>query len=154
MAAALTEANRDLVWECTHLGGHRFAANVVLPLDGTYYGRIQADTAVDVVDAHINKSEVSGEHVRGFSWMTPAAQAVAVEAHRRWGPAAANAIEAVSVAASGSDRWRVELTGREVLPSLITAEVERKVGPDARLSCLADPTPTEMFVVRTLEASR
>ena len=153
VAAALAEARGDLVWECTHVGGHRFAANVVLPLDGTYYGRIQPETAVDVVDAHLDKSEVSGEHVRGFSWMAPAAQAVAVEGHRRWGPASANAIEAASVVALGADRWRVELTGGDVLPSLIVAEVERVVGPGARLSCLADPSPTETFVIRTLDSS-
>jgi len=152
VAAALAEAHRDLVWECTHVGGHRFAANVVLPLDGTYYGRVEADAAVDIVDAHLDKSEISGEHVRGFSWMEPAAQAVAVEAHRRWGPAGTDDVEAVSVKALGADRWRVELTGGEVLPSSITAEVERMAGPEARLSCLADPTPTEMFVIRTLDA--
>jgi len=152
VAAALAQAHSDLVWECTHVGGHRFAANLVLPLDGTYYGRVDAETAVDVVDAHLEKSEVSAEHVRGFSWMAPAAQAVAVEAHRRWGPAGADDVEAVSVQALGADRWRVELTGGEVLPSSITAEVERVAGPEARLSCLADPTPTETFVIRTLDA--
>jgi hypothetical protein len=153
VAAALAEARPDMVWECTHVGGHRFAANLVLPLDGTYYGRIDAETAADIVDAHLEKSEISGEHVRGFSWMAPAAQAVAVEAHRRWGPAGADDIEAASVVPLGSDRWRVELTGGEVLPTSITAEVERVTGPEARLSCLADPTPTEIFQIRTLDAS-
>jgi hypothetical protein len=152
VAAALAQAHSDLVWECTHVGGHRFAANVVLPLDGAYYGRVEADTAVDVIDAHLEKSEISAEHVRGFSWMAPAAQAVAVEAHRRWGPAGADDVEAVSVKALGADRWRVELTGGEVLPSSVTAEVERVAGPEARLSCLADPTPTETFAIRTLDA--
>ncbi len=153
VAAALAEAHRDLVWECTHVGGHRFAANVVLPLDGTYYGRVDAETSVDVVNAHLERSEISGEHVRGFSWMAPAAQAVAVEAHRRWGPAGADDVEAVSVVELESDRWRVELTGREILPSSITAEVERVERAAARLSCLADPTPTDRFVVRTLDAT-
>lgn len=153
VAAALAEAHRELVWECTHVGGHRFAANVVLPLDGTYYGRMAAESAVDVVDGHLDRSEISAEHLRGFSWMAPAAQAVAVEAHRRWGPGGADDIEAVSVSALGADRWRVELTGGDGLPSAITGEVERIVGPEARLSCRADPTPTETFVIRTLDAA-
>jgi len=152
VAAMLAQTHGELVWECTHVGGHRFAANVMLPLDGTYYGRVEAETVLDVVDAHVEKSEISAAHVRGFSWMAPAAQAVAVEAHRRWGPAGADAIEAASVVALGPDRWRVELAGVEVLPSSITAEVERVPGPEARLSCLADPTPTETFVIRTLDA--
>lgn len=150
VAAVLAEAHRDLVWESSHVGGHRFAANLVLPLDGTYYGRIESDTAVDVLDSHLEKSEISAEHVRGFSWMAPPAQAVAVETHRRWGPAGADDIVSASVVALGSDRWRVELTGGEVLPSSICAEVERVVGPAARQSCQADPTATESFVIRTL----
>jgi hypothetical protein len=153
VAAALAETHQDVVWECTHAGGHRFAANLVLPLDGTYYGRIEAKDAVAVVDAHLEKSEVSAEHVRGFSWMAPAAQAVAVEAHRRWGPAGADDVEAAAAVALGPDRWRVELTGGEVLPSSITAEVQRVAGPPARLSCKADPTPTASFVIRTLDAT-
>jgi hypothetical protein len=152
VAVALAAAHGDLVWECTHVGGHRFAANLVFPLDGTYYGRVEADTAVDIVDSHLEKSEVSAEHVRGFSWMAPAAQVVAVEAHRRWGPAGADDVEAVSVEPLGADRWRVELTGGEVLPSSMTAEVERVTGPEARMSCQAEPTPTETFVIRTLDA--
>ncbi|HKY59195.1 MAG TPA: sucrase/ferredoxin-like family protein [Aeromicrobium sp.] len=150
VAAALAEVYPDLVWECTHVGGHRFAANLVLPLDGTYYGRIEAEGAAAVIEAHLDRSEVSAEHLRGFSWMAPAAQAVAVEAHRRWGPAGTADIEAVSVTALGSDRWRVELTGGQILPTSITAEVERIAGPEARLSCRADPSPTESFVIRTL----
>ena len=96
---------------------------------------------------------MSAEHLRGFSWMSPAAQAVAVEAHRRWGPAGADDVVSASALALGPDSWRVELRGGEVLPSSITAEVERVAGPDARLSCRADPTPTESFVIRTLDAS-
>ena len=151
VAMALAEAHPDLVWECTHVGGHRYAANVVLPLDGTYYGRVDVDDVGEVVGAHLEKSVVSAEHLRGFSWMSPPAQAVAVEAHRRWGPAGADDVVSASALALGPDSWRVELSGGEVLPSSITAEVQRVAGPDARLSCRADPTPTESFVIRTLD---
>lgn len=153
VASVLAEAHRGKVWECTHVGGHRFAANVVLPLDGTYYGRVEAGDALGVVDAHLDKSEISGDHLRGFSWLSPAAQVVAVEAHRRWGPAGIDDIEGASVAPLGPDQWRVELTGRDILPSSITAEVERVIGARARLSCQADPSATESFVIRSLDAS-
>ena len=154
VAAALSETHRDLVWECSHVGGHRFAANLVFPLDGTYYGRVESEAVTDIVDAHLEKSKISAEHVRGFSWMAPAAQAVAVEAHQRWGPAGADDVETASVVPIGPDRWRVELAGRNALPASIIAEVERLTGPEAPLSCLADPTSTEAFVIRALEASR
>ncbi len=152
VAAALAETHRDLVWECTHVGGHRFAANVVLPLDGTYYARLGIEDVADVVRAHLEDWVVSAEHLRGFSWMEPAAQAVAVEAHRRWGPAGPDDVLSASAAALERDVWRVELVGGEVLPSSITAEVERVQGESARLSCRADPSPTEAFVIRWLDA--
>lgn len=153
VAIALAAARREQVWECTHVGGHRFAANLVLPLDGTYYGRVAADTVIDVVDAHVEKSQIAAEYLRGFSWMAPAAQAVAVEAHRRWGPAGADAIDAASAVVLGPHRWRVELTSGQVLPTSITAEVERVPGLEAKMSCRADPMPTEAFVIRGLDSS-
>ena len=34
MAAVLAERWPDLVWECTHVGGDRFAANILVVPDG------------------------------------------------------------------------------------------------------------------------
>jgi hypothetical protein len=151
VAAALAQSHADLTWESSHVGGHRFAGNVVFPVDGTYYGRVDAADATALVDQHLGAA-VRADHLRGFSWLDPAAQAVAVEAHRRWGPASAGAIASASLARVGDDRWRVELTCNGELPSSIAADVERVSGPDARLSCHADPTPTESFVIRSLVA--
>jgi hypothetical protein len=153
IASVLAHSHADVVWESSHVGGHRFAGNLVFPLDGTYYGRVDTDGAPSLVHRHLGTATVAGDHLRGFSWMAPAAQAVAVEAHRRWGPAGVDDVISASASALGPDRWRVELTGGDVLPSSITAEVERVAGPEARMSCRADPMPTESFVIRTLDAS-
>src|SRR3712207_7703861 len=40
------------VWECSHLGGDRFAANVLLVPTGDLFGSLDAASAVDVVRAH------------------------------------------------------------------------------------------------------
>lgn len=49
-------------WECSHLGGHRFAAtSVLLPLGGVF-GRLSPTDALDV------------EHLRGLSYLSPALQ--------------------------------------------------------------------------------
>jgi (2Fe-2S) ferredoxin len=146
VAAALTESHGDLVWESSHVGGHRYAGNVVLPLDGTYYGRLGSHDASGVVESHL-AGVVSPEHLRGFSWMPPAAQVVAVDVLRRWGPAPASAFTSADAVQLGDDRWQVELGGTSPLPDRVTAEVESRVGADARLSCRADPTPTESFAI-------
>ncbi len=151
VAAALTESHKDLVWEASHVGGHRFAGNAVLPLDGTYYGRLGAHDASEVIETHLN-GRVAPDRLRGFSWMEPAAQAVAVDILRRWGPAPADAFTSAHAVRVSDGRWEVELGGTHPLPDRVTAEVEVTVGPDARLSCRADPTPTESFTVVRREA--
>ena len=42
MAALLAERDPDAVWECSHIGGDRFAATMLLFPHGINYGR--ADT--------------------------------------------------------------------------------------------------------------
>ncbi|TDV43634.1 sucrase ferredoxin [Actinophytocola oryzae] len=44
VAAALAATHGDQVWECTHIGGHRFAPTAVLLPTGYSYGRLTADT--------------------------------------------------------------------------------------------------------------
>lgn len=151
VAAALAATHPGRVWEASHVGGHRFAGNVVLPLDGTYYGRITASDASDVVARHL-AGEVSPDHLRGFSWMAPPAQAVAVELHRRWGPASADDITRADAAEIAPGHWRVEVEGSQTLPSLVTAIVRAEPGESAALSCGADPDPTTHYVIESLDA--
>ena len=47
---ALDEAGRPEVWESTHVGGDRFAANVVSLPHGVYYGRVEPDEAAGLLD--------------------------------------------------------------------------------------------------------
>ncbi|WP_218926810.1 sucrase ferredoxin, partial [Priestia megaterium] len=47
---ALGERWPEQVWECSHIGGDRFAANVVVAPDGVYYGGLDAKSAVATVE--------------------------------------------------------------------------------------------------------
>lgn len=151
VATSLAERYGDAVWTCSHVGGHRFAGNVVLPLDGTYYGRVDAAIAVELVDRH-EAGEVVGDHLRGFSWLEPAAQVVAVEAHRRWGPASADDIVDARVDELAAGRWRIELTGSQTLPAVISAVVEARAGQPVPLSCGAEPEPATTYRIVSLDA--
>ena len=42
----------DEVWECSHVGGDRFAANIVLLPDSLYFGGVDADSAAALLTAH------------------------------------------------------------------------------------------------------
>ena len=60
-------------WQTTHLGGHRFAPNVLVLPQGAVYGRVFADGATDFV-ATIETGGVSVDHLRGRSAYPPEAQ--------------------------------------------------------------------------------
>jgi hypothetical protein len=82
LARGLMAAGAD-VWECSHLGGDRFAPNVVvLPL-GLYYGQVPDDGA-DLLTAHA-RGEVALPWLRGRAGLSPAAQAAQDEARRELG---------------------------------------------------------------------
>jgi hypothetical protein len=135
-AAALAQRWPEQVWESSHVGGDRFAANLVVLPDGVYYGQLDAVSAVDVVEAHL-AGRVDAGHLRGFTVHPPAAQAAMTEAHRRWGPAGPRAFTPASLTAVGDRSWRVELTGATGLPSRVVATVARSLRPPARLTCRA-----------------
>src|SRR3954467_3105302 len=61
------------VWECSHLGGDRFAANVVALPHGFYYGQVPGDGS-DLVAAH-GSGTVALPWLRGRAGMAPPAQA-------------------------------------------------------------------------------
>lgn len=50
VAAALSRTHPEQTWEVSHVGGDRYAANLVLLPDGLYYGRVEAATAAQIVD--------------------------------------------------------------------------------------------------------
>ncbi len=74
VAAALDEARAGRVWECSHLGGHRFAANLVCLPDGLWLGRLSPEDAL-VSTAEYEAGRIDLPHLRGRSSLPPAAQA-------------------------------------------------------------------------------
>lgn len=76
VAAVLDDALPGAVWETTHLGGDRFAGNVVILPEGSMYGRLTGDTAPRVVLDHLD-GRVDLDRWRGRCSWHPAAQAAA-----------------------------------------------------------------------------
>jgi hypothetical protein len=61
-------------WQCTHIGGDRFAGNLVALPHGIYYGRVDRDDVGDVLDHHL-AGQLALEHYRGRSCWSFAVQA-------------------------------------------------------------------------------
>jgi hypothetical protein len=82
VARAFAELSPDRVWECSHIGGERFAANVLVLPTGLMYGRVLPFAAREFIDA-ADAGEVVGALLRGRVGYVPAAQAAMAFAHEQ-----------------------------------------------------------------------
>ena len=74
VAAGLAELVPDQTWEASHLGGDRFAANLVVLPHGLYFGRLEPDTARGVARL-LAAGELDLDHLRGRSGLATPLQA-------------------------------------------------------------------------------
>jgi (2Fe-2S) ferredoxin len=84
VAAALAAGHPDLTWEVSHVGGDRFAANLVVLPHGLYYGAVDAESAARVVDATL-AGHVVLDHLRGRSTLPMPVQAAEIALRRHLG---------------------------------------------------------------------
>lgn len=71
---ALDAVAAEQVWETTHVGGHRFAGNLLVLPEGLMYGRVDATSAATIADAH-RGGEVVTALLRGRTALPRPAQA-------------------------------------------------------------------------------
>lgn len=95
VVAALAAAHPDETWECSHLGGDRFAATMILFPHGLLYGAVPADEADGIVAAHA-AGDVDPRYLRGRTALTTVAQAAEAFARDRSGERAIDAYRVIS----------------------------------------------------------
>ncbi|HSK56610.1 MAG TPA: sucrase ferredoxin [Jiangellales bacterium] len=135
VATALAALRPGQVWECSHIGGDRFAANVVVLPHGLYYGRVTPAGAVDVVSSY-EAGRVLPDLLRGRSAFPDAAQAAQHFARAELGELRIDALEPMAVRPLGPvGAWEVELA-RESAP--VVVRVQAVMAPDLeQLTCRA-----------------
>jgi (2Fe-2S) ferredoxin len=138
VTAALERVWGDEVWECTHLGGHRFAATLLSLPDGACYGGLDIGDAVKVVRAH-RDGAVPARYLRGLTRWKPAQQAAVAWALERYGPAPIDAVVPGPLERVGEHRVRLELGGDDPVPQSLWVEVETEDLPPAPLTCGGPP---------------
>jgi hypothetical protein len=156
VAAALAERWPDLVWECSHVGGDRFAPNVVLLPEGFYYGNLDPDSAVRIVSEYL-AGTVSTEGLRGMASAPPPEQAAMIAAYERLGPLAPGAVMVRRSLQRGPHHSHgsettvdLRIDGR---PALVRVEVEAVRRPPAQLTCRAGrATPATEYQVRSFDS--
>lgn len=134
VAATLARRWPEETWECSHVGGDRFAANVVVLPDGTYYGGLDGGSVTAAVEGHF-KGRVELSYLRGSVRWPPVAQVAVGEVHRRLGPLGPVDVRADRWAEQSPGSWFVEVSvidGRRFGVRL-TADQQAP----ARLTCAA-----------------
>ncbi|MFJ4716365.1 sucrase ferredoxin [Streptomyces sp. NPDC088785] len=130
---ALSERWPDLVWECTHIGGDRFAANIVVAPDGVYYGNLDAASSVEVVADHL-ADRVRADHLRGYTDLFPPQQTAVAALLRRFGPAGRHHY-VIEETVRTPDRWLVRVAGRAPRSPVYDVGVTSHRTPARQLTC-------------------
>lgn len=82
LVAALAGLSHGQVWECSHIGGDRFAGNLVSFPHGVYFGYVDASRGPEVA-ARYERGELDLPHYRGrsaYSFVTQAGESFIREA--------------------------------------------------------------------------
>jgi hypothetical protein len=118
LARALRKRYGPAVWETTHVGGDRYAANLVCLPHGLYYGDLGFNEAVTAIDAYY-AGQVSLERLRGRAGLPEPAQAAEHQVRAYTGAFGVEAVWAESVTGidpayevivrSGGERYRVNV---------------------------------------------
>lgn len=156
VASALCGREPDRTWECTHVGGDRFGANVVVLPQGLYLGRVIPGRVDEVVDA-VRDKRIPLALLRGrssFGLTVQAAQHFArTELVESGSSILADGFDDLlprSEERVGDAEWRVTLTGPDG-PITVTVRREFSETP-ARLTCHA-PEPKSFPGFRLVEIS-
>lgn len=116
---------------CTHLGGHRFAANVLVLPDNLLFGRLDPASAVELADA-LDAGRLPLDHLRGRCALTPERQAAEVLLRRELGIDALEGLAHVEgdtfVLADGR-RVRGHVRGEQLEPRRVSCRDDREESP-------------------------
>lgn len=96
------------VWETTHVGGDRFAPNVVALPDGSYHGGMASSDVPELAEA-ITSGRVLLPRLRGRAGLPVAAQAADAFLRRHTGQTRLDAVSVVAVTPSADGAVCVEL---------------------------------------------
>ncbi len=147
VAHALSAARPGQVWESSHLGGDRFAPNLVVLPEGLYVGRVEAPDVVAVVDA-LEAGQLPDGLVRGRSSLPLPVQAAQHFARSASGRLGVDDLAPVRQEGVERDVWKVVLGGapevevlvryvRDGVPEVLSCGDPAKVAPGWSLVSLA-----------------
>jgi hypothetical protein len=141
---ALCEAAADRAWQCSHVGGDRFAGNVVVFPYGIYYGHVAPEDVPDLVRS-TERGEIWLKGYRGRSCFSKAAQVADYFARRESGRLGIGEFRPQAVArSSGEVTVRLLAASDGSLHTVRYAEM--RGGSSGLLTCeAAEPSPITRY---------
>jgi len=127
------------VWQSSHLGGHRFAANVLVLPSGVLLGRVRPHDA-HTVATEIAAGRIPLDHYRGRTFQPPEAQAADAAVREHLG---LTGLADVRLLSANGGRVRLATPVGE-----IDATVDTQPGPPLRDSCGKEPAASIRYSVR------
>ncbi len=149
---ALAAAGTADVWESSHVGGDRFAANLVCLPEGVYYGRVDPGRAAGLLASH-RAGRIDIDHYRGRSCLPPLVQAADLYARAHLGERRIDGLSVLSTEpAPGGD---VSVVVQQRDGEALEVVVRREPAPEAvQLTChvheVARPWRYPLVAVRPL----
>jgi len=128
--AVREQVDDEWVWQSTHVGGDRFAGNLVTLPDGVYYGRVAASDAWPLLECAL-QGLIHLPHYRGRSCHSFPVQAAERAVRELTGLRGVDEVRLRRVEPAG-DGWAVEL---EAAGSPYAVDVRREEGEPTYLTC-------------------
>jgi hypothetical protein len=140
-----TVPDRSRVWECSHLGGHRFAPSVLFIPCGYVAGRV---TKADIIALSDPSPVLPMDKLRGQSLFSAPQQVadIVVRQHAKWeDPTLHTVVKEIDAANHAGHTFLVVGANDEAF--VIT--LEQRHSDPIRESCISDPTITSYWVPTT-----
>ncbi|MFL6124300.1 sucrase ferredoxin [Actinophytocola sp.] len=143
VAAALAPGHGDQVWECTHIGGHRFAPTAVLLPTGYSYGRMSAEAGARL----LARGPVLA-NCRGRSTWPAAGQVADLAVRAAIGDEDPDAVAVPSVEELPAGGWLAAVTHTDGRAWRVA--VAERIGPPRPAACGKAPQPAVTLDVVSL----
>ena len=134
VAAALARLRPEQTWECSHVGGDRFAANLVILPEGLFYGHVPVAALPELVAGH-ESGLLAPALLRGRSSLAAAVQAAQHHTRGELGDPRIGAWPPRESRQLGAGRWRVVLEDTRDGSHVEVVVRAAAAGPPARLTC-------------------
>lgn len=122
-AAAIAAEYPEFVWECSHLGGDRFAATMLVLPEGLCYGRVDSTDSAELVRLYLD-GRLDHRYLRGRTCLPHVVQA--------------------------AQHFAREASGEDRIGALSPLRVEHKGGGLHHVELAADPGPVEVVVAEEM----